>query len=99
MKNIAEGTIHTTPDDLKEILNCQPTLLEKWDSLTALARNEWICWITSAKKEETRKKRIEKFRAEITSGKRRPCCWAGCPHHNPNTKKCFNHKQRPDTKK
>ncbi|RMG07648.1 MAG: hypothetical protein D6735_02575 [Acidobacteria bacterium] len=99
MKNIAEGTIHIAPDDLKKILNSHQILLEKWNSLTALARNEWICWITSAKKQETREKRIEKFSEEIISGKRRPCCWPGCPHHNPNTTKWFNHKQRPDTKK
>ena len=48
--------------------------------ITALARNEWICWVTSAKKEETRAKRIKWGCENLSAGKRRPCCWAGCPH-------------------
>jgi uncharacterized protein YdeI (YjbR/CyaY-like superfamily) len=45
-----------------------------------LARNEWICWVDSAKKAETRLKRINWGCENLEDGKRRPCCWPGCPH-------------------
>ena len=45
---------HETPDNLQTALDADPALLERWDDLTPLARNEWICWMTSPKKQETR---------------------------------------------
>lgn len=91
MKNlvIAEGVVHEVPNDLREVLSSKPDVLEKWNKLTALARNEWICWITIVKKAETRQEHIERLCVELIEGKRRPCCWPGCPHRNPNSKKWF----------
>lgn len=51
-----------------------------WESLTPLARNEWICWVTFVKKEETRVEHVERTVTELKEGKRRPCCWIGCIH-------------------
>ncbi|MEI7777471.1 MAG: YdeI/OmpD-associated family protein [bacterium] len=51
-----------------------------WMDITPLARNEWICWVTSAKKDVTRKHRIIVGLDKMRKGMRRPCCWAGCPH-------------------
>ena len=51
-----------------------------WEDITPLARNEWICWILDAKKEETRIRRIKVAKSKMNSGMRRPCCWAGCTH-------------------
>lgn len=51
-----------------------------WNDITPLARNEWICWITSAKKAETRQRRLELARIKLLEGMRRPCCWPGCKH-------------------
>jgi hypothetical protein len=45
-----------------------------------LARNERICWVISVKKSETRKDHVRRTVTELIDGKRRPCCWAGCPH-------------------
>jgi hypothetical protein len=64
-------------------------LLEKWNKLTPLARNEWICWTTIVKQPETRKQHIERLCIEIPEGKKRPCCWPGCPHRNSNAQKWF----------
>jgi hypothetical protein len=50
------------------------------EDITPLARNEWICWVISVKKPETRKQHIERTRTELKEGMRRPCCWPGCPH-------------------
>ena len=74
------GTVHTTPTDLHEGLTAVPQALAAWHDITPLARNEWICWVESARKAETRAGRIEKARSMLTDGKRRPCCWPGCPH-------------------
>lgn len=76
----ATGVAHKLPADLQKILASDSTALAKWEDITPLARNEWICWIESVKKLETRKLHIERTRAELKEGKRRPCCWAGCMH-------------------
>ncbi|MDR4492871.1 MAG: YdeI/OmpD-associated family protein [Nitrospirales bacterium] len=77
---IAGGVVHELPADLKKALMSKPNALETWEDITPLARNEWICWIESAKKMETRHKRIEWGCSNLEEGKRRPCCWPGCPH-------------------
>ncbi|WKZ28991.1 MAG: YdeI/OmpD-associated family protein [Patescibacteria group bacterium] len=68
------------PADVKKMLAASPKAKAVWDTISPLARNEWICWMTSGKMEGTRKIRIEKGRSKMESGMRRPCCWAGCPH-------------------
>lgn len=77
---VASGTIHTVPKDLRDALRAAPKALGTWNDTTPLARNEWICWITSGKQAETRGIRIQKGISKLASGMRRPCCWAGCPH-------------------
>lgn len=77
---IATGVVHQVPKDFRTVLLSSPTVRDAWNDLTPLARNEWICWITSVKKLETRKHHIERARNELVKGKRRPCCWPGCPH-------------------
>ena len=57
-----------------------PKALKTWNDTTPLARNEWICWIISGKKSETRDIRIKKGLSKLAGGIRRPCCWAGCVH-------------------
>lgn len=88
-KEIATGVVHEVPADLEGVLISSPEVLEKWNSLTPLARNEWICWITIVKKAETRKEHMARLSEELLEGKRRPCCWPGCPHRRPNAKKWF----------
>ncbi len=79
-KKISTGVAHTLPADLQKALASDPKALEKWEDLTPLARNEWICWVTFVKKEETRKEHIQRLTTELREGKRRPCCWIGCIH-------------------
>ena len=80
IKQISSGTAHKMPADLKQGLTSSKTILAAWEDLTPLARNEWICWVTSGKKAETRTIRIQKALSKLKGGMRRPCCWAGCPH-------------------
>jgi len=77
----AAGVVHRVPEDLRQALTTStPAARTAWEDITPLARNEWICWIESAKKPETRSHRIERARDELREGMRRPCCWAGCIH-------------------
>lgn len=93
-KDIIAGPVHTIPSDFKKTLASDPEALAAWEDITPLARNEWICWIETVKKDETRKLHIERARTELKEGKRRPCCWPGCPHRRPKAKKWFS-PQRP----
>ena len=78
--SISGGVVHDLPEDLEGALRRESAALETWEDITPLARNEWICWIQSAKKPETRRKRIDWGCSNLSEGKRRPCCWAGCTH-------------------
>ena len=79
-KIILGGTIHKLPDDLKKKILSDPKMFLAWQDITPLARNEWICWIESPKKIETRIHRIEVAESKLNQGDRRPCCWQGCSH-------------------
>lgn len=72
--------VHQVPIDLKKALLASARAMVAWKDITPLARNEWICWVLDAKKDETRKHRIKRTATELKEGKRRPCCFAGCPH-------------------
>ena len=79
-KKISSGVVHEVPADLRKALTSDPQALTAWEDITPLARNEWICWIESCKKAETRSRRIEWGCSSLKDGKRRPCCWPGCAH-------------------
>ncbi len=50
MANIQPNTVakipHKIPKDLHKLLRSNKGVLDKWEKLTPLAQNEWICWIT-----------------------------------------------------
>jgi bacteriocin resistance YdeI/OmpD-like protein len=79
-KTISSGVVHEVPTDLRKALTSDPKALALWEDLTPLARNEWICWVISVKKLETRREHVERVRTELKEGMRRPCCWLGCIH-------------------
>ncbi|HEY5220672.1 MAG TPA: YdeI/OmpD-associated family protein [Candidatus Paceibacterota bacterium] len=80
MKRISSGTAHPLPADLKKALISDKAALSKWEDITPLARNEWICWTISVKQAETRKDHVKRVVSELKEGMRRPCCWVGCTH-------------------
>jgi hypothetical protein len=63
------------PDDLRAALAAHPAARATWDDITAVARRDWIQWVTSGKKAETRVKRIATACDQLASGKRRACCF------------------------
>ena len=79
-QKIATGVVHRVPVDLRKAIASTPLARAIWEDITPLARNEYICWVISGKKAETRNVRIKKALSKLKGGMRRPCCWAGCPH-------------------
>ncbi len=93
MKNeILNGILHEVTDDIRKALMSDEQILSRWNSLTPIQRNEWICWVTIVKKAETRAEHIDRMMRELKEGKRQPCCWPGCPHRRPSAKKWFKPK-------
>lgn len=80
VKKVSPGVVHEIPKDLNNFILSFPEIYQIWESITPLARNEWICWFMSAKKEETKIKRLEWMKSYLLKGKHRPCCWPGCKH-------------------
>ena len=70
-KSISSGVVHTVPKDLKAKLVDDKSVLERWEDITPLARNEWICWVEDAKQEKTRVKRIVRTTEELLERKKR----------------------------
>ncbi|MBB1473225.1 DUF1905 domain-containing protein [Luteimonas sp. MC1782] len=63
------------PPDLRAALSAQPAAKATWDDITPIARRDWIQWVTSGKKAETRVKRIATACDKLASGQRRACCF------------------------
>ena len=91
-KTILSGIVHEISEDIAKILLENDAILDKWNALTPIQRNEWICWVTIVKKEQTRAEHIIRMMDELKAGKRKPCCWPGCPHRRSSAQKWFNNK-------
>jgi hypothetical protein len=98
-KKLSSGVAHNVPSDLKEALLSDNKAYILWEGLTPLARNEWICWVVSVKRAETRTEHVERVVSELKDGMRRPCCWLGCVHRkdkaiSPSVQYVLNKKAR-----
>lgn len=64
------------PADLKRALKeAGAGVLAAWKDITPMARRDFVQWVTSGKKAETRVVRIGKACDMLAKGKRRPCCF------------------------
>lgn len=79
-QKLSGGVVHDLPEFARNALLAAPDAARAWEDITPLARNEFICWITSAKQEATQLRRLRIACENLAAGKRRPCCWPGCPH-------------------
>lgn len=77
---LQNGLIHELPEDMAIALGSDLATSTRWNKLTPIQRNEWICWVTIVKKPETRVAHISRMLENLNAGKKTPCCWAGCPH-------------------
>ena len=71
----AEELEPKVPADLRKALAAAPKARALWSDITLVARRDWIHWITSAKRPETRARRVENACLMLASGKRRVCCF------------------------
>jgi uncharacterized protein YdeI (YjbR/CyaY-like superfamily) len=62
---LSSGVVHDVPTDLRKVLISDAAARAKWEDLTPLARNEWICWTISVKKPETRKQHVERVCSQL----------------------------------
>lgn len=72
---VAEEPEPKVPPDLRKVLAADAEARSTWEDITPVARRDWIHWITSGKKAETRAKRIEVARDKLACGQRRACCF------------------------
>jgi len=79
-EELADGTAHKMPADLKKALLSDLKAKSIWQTLTPLSRNEWICWTVTVKQQKTRDDHVKRVISELKEGMRRPCCWVGCVH-------------------
>ena len=64
------------PADLRKALaSAAPKARAVWSDITPIARRDWIQWISSGKRAETRALRIDKACDMLAKGKRRACCF------------------------
>ncbi len=64
----------TIPADLRIALAVSRAAKSLWKDLTPTGRRDWIRWIDSARRSETRVRRVTRAVECLSSGKRRPCC-------------------------
>ncbi len=79
---VAQEPEPKVPADLRKVLAAapkgapgKPGAREAWSDITPAARRDFIHWITSPKKPETRARRIATACDMLAKGKRRPCCF------------------------
>lgn len=63
------------PADLRRALAAAPQARATWSDITPVARRDWIHWMTSAKRSETRARRVANACDMLAAGKRRACCF------------------------
>ena len=71
----AEEPEPRVPADLRKALAAAPKARALWSDITPVARRDWIQWITSGKRAETRALRIGNACDMLAKGKRRVCCF------------------------
>jgi hypothetical protein len=63
------------PADLRKALASAPKARAVWKDITPVARRDWIQWIVSARRPETRARRVDNACSMLAGGKRRICCF------------------------
>ncbi|MFZ2873742.1 MAG: YdeI/OmpD-associated family protein [Phycisphaerales bacterium] len=72
----SEGPEPRVPADFRRALAAAAAgVRAAWRDITPAARRDFVHWVTSPKRAETRAKRIEVTCDMLAKGKRRPCCF------------------------
>ena len=68
----------TVPQDLKAAIDAAPAAKATWAGFPPSCQREYVEWVTEAKREETRTKRLEQTIAWLNEGKRRNWKYENC---------------------
>lgn len=63
------------PGDLGAALEAADDVEHQWDSITPMARWEWVRWVGATKNDSTRAKRVDVSIDKLRKGSKRPCCF------------------------
>ena len=67
-----EERVVTVPTDFQQVMEGNPEVKAIFDGFSYTCKKEYVSWIESAKRPETRSNRIQKSIAMILSGKKEP---------------------------
>ena len=80
MNAFPHGNVHEDGRDLQQAVRSGQSFWDFGKTLTRLAGMNSSAGFDDAKQAATRQRRIERTCDELSAGKKRPCCWAGCIH-------------------
>jgi hypothetical protein len=60
------------PEDLEQLFTLHPKAKDFFDALSFSNKKEYVTWITGAKKEDTRKRRLDSTLEKLKAGKKNP---------------------------
>lgn len=63
------------PADFKKALAASSRAQDIWNQATPMAHWEWVRWMRSTGRQETRERRMRVGISKLEHGERRPCCW------------------------
>ena len=69
---------HKAPQDLQAAIDGAPTAKATWDAFPPSCRREYVEWVTEAKRDETRAKRLSQTIEMLSEGKRRNWKYENC---------------------
>ena len=68
----------TVPQDLKAAIDAAPAAKATWDAFPPSCQREYVEWVTEAKRDETRTKRLTQTIEMLNEGKRRHWKYENC---------------------
>ena len=68
----------TVPTDLQAAIAAEPAARATWDAFPPSGKREYVEWVTEAKRDETRAKRLAQTIAQLKEGKRRHWKYEHC---------------------
>lgn len=75
VRPVAEEPEPRVPPDVRKALTANAEARATWRDISPVARRDWIQWIISGKRAETRGLRLGKACDMLAKGKRRVCCF------------------------
>lgn len=68
----------TVPQDLQAAIDGAPAAKATWDAFPPSCKREYVEWVTEAKRDETRARRLEQTIAQLNEGKKRHWKYEKC---------------------